>query len=300
MFTTLIVQPIFNLLVLIAAILPGHNFGLAIILFTIVVRLLMWPLVKKQLHHAKAMRQLQPEIKKIKQAAGGNRQAESRLVMELYKERQINPFASIGILIVQVPILIGLYVGLRRIITNPHELVTFSYPALHHLAWVKSLTADIHHFDATLFGQIDLTRPALHKGVVYWPAMIIVAGSAIAQYFQSKQLMPQPKDARGLKSILSEAGQGRSADQQEVNAAVGRATLFLIPGVIFLVSLGLAAAMPLYWLTSATIAIIQQAKILKEDVQEAEVIVSSIESKGSGERKKVKASVRKRKVRRRR
>jgi YidC/Oxa1 family membrane protein insertase len=47
MFETLIVQPIFNLLVLIYALIPGHNFGLAIILFTILVRLLMWPLVKK-------------------------------------------------------------------------------------------------------------------------------------------------------------------------------------------------------------------------------------------------------------
>ncbi len=66
MFTTLIVQPIFNLLVFIYAILPGHNFGLALIIFTIIIRLLMWPLVKKQLHQARAMRELQPEIKKIK------------------------------------------------------------------------------------------------------------------------------------------------------------------------------------------------------------------------------------------
>ena len=60
MFTTFIVQPIFNLLVLIYALLPGHNFGLAIIIFTIIIRLLMWPLVKKQLHHAKAIRELGP------------------------------------------------------------------------------------------------------------------------------------------------------------------------------------------------------------------------------------------------
>lgn len=91
MFTDLIVQPIFNLLVLIYALLPGHNFGLAIILFTVIVRLLMWPLVKKQLHHAKAMRQLQPELKKIKQQTKGDRQKESMMVMQLYKERQINP-----------------------------------------------------------------------------------------------------------------------------------------------------------------------------------------------------------------
>src|SRR5580765_5618389 len=98
MFTTLIVQPIFNLLVLIYAILPGHNFGLAIILFTILVRLLLWPLVKKQLHQAKVMRQIQPELKRIKAATKGDRQKESLMMMELYKERGINPFGSIGVL----------------------------------------------------------------------------------------------------------------------------------------------------------------------------------------------------------
>src|SRR5690242_14255464 len=111
MFTTLIVQPIFNLLVLIYALLPGHNFGLSIILFTIVVRLLMWPLVKKQLHQVKVMRQIQPELKRIKAAAKGNRQQESLMMMELYKERGISPFGTIGVLLLQLPILIGLYLG---------------------------------------------------------------------------------------------------------------------------------------------------------------------------------------------
>ena len=74
MFTTFIVQPIFNLLVLVYALLPGHNFGLSLIIFTILIRLLLWPLVRKQLHQAKAMRELQPEIKKIKAASKGNRQ----------------------------------------------------------------------------------------------------------------------------------------------------------------------------------------------------------------------------------
>src|SRR3954470_15189836 len=126
MFTTIIVQPIFNLLVLIYALIPGHNFGLAIIIFTILVRILMWPLVKKQLHHARAIRELQPELKKIKAATKGDRQKESKLTMELYKERQINPFASLGVVLVQVPILIGLYIGLRKIIDHPQQLIDFS------------------------------------------------------------------------------------------------------------------------------------------------------------------------------
>ena len=146
-FTTIIVQPIFNLLVLIYSILPGHNFGLAIILFTILVRLLMWPLVKKQLHHARAMRELAPELKKIKKAAGGDRQKESQLTMELYKEKEINPFASLGLVILQIPIFIGLYSGLHRIVKDPNTIITFSYPFMHHLSWLKALAADIHRFD---------------------------------------------------------------------------------------------------------------------------------------------------------
>src|SRR5215469_5705059 len=101
MFTTFIVQPIFNLLVLIYALLPGHNFGLALIIFTVIIRLLLWPLVKKQLHQAKAMRELQPEMKRIKAESKGNRQKESLMLMELYKERGINPLGTFPILIVQ-------------------------------------------------------------------------------------------------------------------------------------------------------------------------------------------------------
>ncbi|MGH7239377.1 MAG: YidC/Oxa1 family membrane protein insertase, partial [Candidatus Saccharimonadales bacterium] len=84
-FDLIIVQPIFNLLVLIYSLIPGHNFGLAIIIFTIIIRLLLWPLVRKQLHQTKVMRELQPKIKEIKARTKGNRQEESRLTTELYK-----------------------------------------------------------------------------------------------------------------------------------------------------------------------------------------------------------------------
>src|SRR5579884_2213958 len=152
MFTTLIVKPIFNLLVLIYAILPGHNFGLALIIFTIIVRLLLWPVLRKQLHHAKAMRSLQPEIKKVKQAAKGNRQKESQMLMELYKEKGINPFSTFPTLIIQLIILIGLYSGLRKLLADPHTLVNFAYPGLQHLSWMRSVAHNIHRFDNSLLG----------------------------------------------------------------------------------------------------------------------------------------------------
>jgi YidC/Oxa1 family membrane protein insertase len=272
MFTHFIVQPLFNFLVFIYAILPGHNFGLALIIFTILIRLLLWPVVKKQLHQARAMRKLQPELKRIKQATKGDRARESQMLMELYKERGINPFGTFPILIIQLIILIGLYSGLRRIINDPHSLLTFSYGWVHNLGWMQTLSHNIHQFDNTLLGAVDLGRAALGKGGVYWPAMIIVLGSAIAQYFQAKQLMPQEKDQRGLREILKSAGAGQQADQSEVNAAVGRSTRFFIPVMIFLFTVNIASALSLYWLVSGLVAFIQQSIVLNRDEAEMEVL----------------------------
>lgn len=275
MFTTIIVQPIFNFLVLIYALLPGHNFGLAIIIFTVLIRILMWPLVKKQLNHAKAMRELAPEIKRIKEAAKGDRQKESALTMELYKEREINPFASLGIVLVQLPILLGLYSGLNRIIHDPNQIVSFSYPALHNLSWMQELSHNIHKFDDSLLGIVDLTKTALGSHGIYWAGMVIAVASSVAQFYQSRQLMPKSDEARSLRKILSEAGQGKAADQTEVNAAVGRSTIFLIPGLVFIFAIRLALALPLYWLASSVVAIFQQSRVLREDAAEADASINS-------------------------
>lgn len=276
MFTTLIVQPIFNLLVLVYALLPGHNFGLSLIIFTIIIRLLLWPLVKKQLHQATVMRKLQPELKKIKAATKGNRAKESAMLMELYKERGINPIGTLPILIVQLIILIGLYSGLRKVIDDPHALVNFAYPTLQQLPWIQQLSHNIHLFDNTLFNVVNLSRAAIDAGGgVYIPAMLLVLGSAVAQYYQSKQLMPQSDDQRSLRAILKQAGEGKQADQSEVNAAVGRSTRFLLPVFIFVFTVKLASALSLYWFVGGIVAFIQQSIVLKRDETEMEAIADA-------------------------
>lgn len=279
MFTTLIVQPVFNLLVFIYALLPGHNFGVVIVIFTILVRLAMWPLVKKQLHHAKAMRELQPELKRIKKEAKGDRTKESTMVMALYKEKEINPFASVGLLLVQLPIFLSLYSVLNRIIKDPHSLVDFTYPAIHNLGAIKDLAVDITRFDASLVGLIDLTRPAVGPEGFYFPAFLLVAGSAITQYYQSKQLMPTDENSRKLRDILKDAGSGKQADQSEVNSAIGRSTKFLIPAMIFIFTIGLPAALSLYWFTSGLVALIQQNRVLGKDEEELEALADKPSAK---------------------
>lgn len=270
MFDTLIVQPIFNLLVLIYAVLPGHNFGLAIIIFTVVVRLLMWPLVKKQLHQVKLMRKIQPELKRIKKAAKGDKRQESVLMMELYKERGISPFGQIGVLLVQIPILLGLFLGLQRVLKDPQELVSFAYGPLQNLSWLKELGSNIHLFDESLFGLVDLTKAAWGADGFYMPALLIVIASAIAQFFQSKQLVPNDKDARGLRAILRDAKKGKQADQSEINASMARSTTYLLPALVLIFTIHLPAALSLYWLVSGLVAVVQQGIILRADTEEME------------------------------
>lgn len=272
MFETLIVQPLFNLLVLIYALLPGHNFGLALIVFTIVIRILMWPLLKKQLHHARAIRKLQPELKKIKLATKGDKQKESQMVMELYKERQISPFGSLGLIIIQFIILIGLYSGLRKVVDNPEAIKDLTYGWIANLSWMKELYTDFSKFDETLFGFVDLARPAIGPAGFYLFGFLLVIGSAVVQFFQSSQLMPKDKEARSLRSILKEAGTGKQAEQGEINAAIGQNTRYIIPFMILFFTVSLPSALNLYWLTGGLVALWQQSRILNQDEEELEKI----------------------------
>ncbi len=270
MFTTFVVQPIFNLLVFIYGTIPGHNFGIALILFTIVIRLCMWPLVKRQLRQTKVMRTLQPELKRIKKEARGDRQKESLMMMELYKERGVNPFGTIPVLIVQMIVLFGLYAGLLKVIKDPHQIINFAYAPLQHLPWLEHLSHNIKAFDNSLFGLVDLSRPALSPKGIYVPALVLVIGSAFIQFMTSRQLMPNDQDARKLRHILKAAGDGQQADQAEVNAAVSRSMQYAIPVMVFLFTVNIAAALSLYWLVGGIVAYIQQSVALREDETDLE------------------------------
>lgn len=270
MFETFIVQPIFNLLALIYAIIPGHDFGLSVIIFTIVIRLLLWPLLRKQLHQTKVMRDLQPEIKKIRERTKGDKQKEAQLLMELYKERGVSPFGSIGLLFVQIPILLGLFQGLRRLSENKDTILDLAYPWVQNLGWLKEVKADLSNFDETLSGLIDLTRSGFGELGVYWPVIVLAAVAGILQYYQSKQLMPKPKDARGLRDILRSEASGQKADQAEINAAVGRGARYVFPVITFVFASSVPGALALYWATGSAVALIQQRSILEGDVEEME------------------------------
>lgn len=266
MFTTLIVQPIFNVLSLIYALIPGHDFGVAIILFTLVARFALFPMVKKQLKNTKAMRELQPELKKIKESSKGNKQQESLMMMELYKEKEIKPLSQIGLMVLQVIVFLALFSGLNRVVKNPQQIVDFSYPAVQNTSWMKEVSKDINNFDQQFLGKIDLTRAAVDEGKdFYLPAFFLVLGSAIVQFLQIKQTLPSSKDGRKLRDILKDAGNGSQADTSEINAAMGRNFAYFMPFLIFILTIGFPAALALYWFVGGLIAYAQQSYLLQQD-----------------------------------
>ncbi|HRK40557.1 MAG TPA: YidC/Oxa1 family membrane protein insertase [Candidatus Saccharibacteria bacterium] len=273
LFDTLIVQPIFNLLVLIYGLLPGHDFGISLILFTILVRLLMWPLVKKQLHQTKLIRALQPELKKIKAKAKGNRQLEAQLMMELYRERGVKPFSSFGLLFLQLPIFIALYRVIQIITTERDKIALFTYQPIEQLKPIADIVnSTTHQFDESLLGVVNLTKSGISAEGIYLPIIIIAALAAVLQYIQSRQITPRPDSNKKLRDIFRESAAGKQVDQSEMSTLMSNRMIVIFPFLTFVIGLYLPGALVLYFAVSSAVAVIQQHILLNQDVEEMEAV----------------------------
>lgn len=273
LFDTIVVQPIFNLLVAIYGLIPGGDFGIALIIFTIIVRLVMWPLVKKQLHQTKVMRSIQPELKKIKAKAKGDRQLEGRLMMELYRERGVNPFGSIGLLLIQLPIFIALFRVIQIITEEREKISAYTYGFLEQLQPIASIINDPRHeFNETLLGFLDLTAKAIDGNQIYWPLILLSAIAAFLQYIQAKQVTPEPTSEKRLRDMFSASAKGQEVDQAEVSALMSRRMIVLFPVLTFVVAIYFPGALVLYYAVTSGVAVIQQHVVLSKDVEEMEVL----------------------------
>lgn len=270
MFDTLIIKPIFNMLLGIYSLIPGGDFGIAVIIFTIVVRFLMWPLIKKQLHQTKAMRKMQPELVKIKQASKGNRQLEAMQMMELYKKHDISPFRSIGILLIQLPIFIALFRSIQIITAHGSEIEKYTYEFIKGVEPIKRLLEDPNSLNEKLFGIVDLTQQAIMSNPTRFNIFLLLLAilSAITQYIMSKQTMPQDKPKRTLKEIMSDAADGKQPDQNEMNAVMMNNMSKFLPIMMLFIMVYLPGALVLYYTVSNLIAVAQQGYILRGDAEE--------------------------------
>lgn len=278
-FEIIIVQPIFNLLIGLYSIIPGGDFGLSIIIFTILVRFALYPLLKKQLHQTKMMKKLAPELKKIKARNKGNKQAEGAAMMELYKVHGVKPLRQVGILIIQLPIFIALYQVIRIFTEHRDQIDSFTYGFMKNLGPVHRLIQHPDQFHEKLFGFVDLTTSAFRNGNFDLFLIVLALVASLAQYFMSKQLMPKSDSKRKLREILSDAANGKSADQSEINGAMMSKMTFVLPVFMFFIMVSLPGALALYYATSNIVAVLQQFHLLREDEEEMEAMVDKAEPK---------------------
>lgn len=272
LFDVIIVQPILNLLMAIYAIVPGGDFGISIIIFTVIIRFLLWPLVKKQLHQTKAMRKMQPELQKLQAKYKNDKQAQGLAMMELYKKHNISPFGSIGVLLIQLPILIGIYRVVQIFAMHRDELGKFTYGFMENIPVVKELIANPDNFNQNFLGFIDLTQHAISENGVVIGLLVLALLASLLQFLLSKQMSPNANNNKRLRDVLAEAGQGKEADQAEVNAIVMRKMMKFMPVMLFFVMISLPGALALYMATGNAVAFVQNKIILGKDKEEMEQI----------------------------
>jgi len=120
-------NPVLNVLIALSHILGG-SFGLAIIVLTVIIRLISWPLTKRQLKSTKAMQDMQPKIQELQRKYGKNQQKLQQEMMKLYKEAGVNPLGCLWPMLVQLPIWIALYQAIMgALATTPENLLDLAH-----------------------------------------------------------------------------------------------------------------------------------------------------------------------------
>ena len=276
MFDTIVVKPIFNALMFIYSLVPGGDFGVAIIVFTILIRFAMYPLVKAQLHQTKMMRKMQPELKKIKALANGNKQVEAQQQMELYKRYGINPFRSILILIVQLPIFIGLYQVIQVVTLHRDRVGQFMYEPLKQIDAIKEVITHPEQFNHTMLGFIDLTKTAISSQGIDIVLVALAVISAATQYIMTKQTLPTNKTSKRFRDVMKDAASGKESDPSEVSAAMMGNMVKFMPVMMFFIMISLPGALALYYTTSNLVAVAQQHYLLQKDSEELDEIADEI------------------------
>lgn len=275
-FDTLIAQPIFNLLIGLYSIIPGGDFGISLIIFTVFVRMLLFPLVKRQLHQTQAMKKLQPELVRIKAKAKGNKQLESMQMMELYKKNGINPFRSIGILVIQLPIFIALYQVIQIFTLHRDQISKYTYDFMENIGPIRHLIDHPDQFNEKLLGVVDLTKTAFSNGGVDIVLVILAVVAAGTQYVMSKQTMPQVENKKRLRDVMAEAADGKQSNQSEMNAIVMGKMVKILPFFMFFIMISVPGALALYYAVSNLVAVAQQSYLLRQDVDELEEIADEV------------------------
>lgn len=218
-------RPLYNGLVFLTGILPFHDFGLAIVVLTIVVRLILFPFSHRSTMAQAKMKQIEPEVSKIKEKFKDNKEEQTRQIMSLYREHGISPFSGFLMLLIQFPVFIALYMLLKQGVEANYTLLYsfINFP---------------QNINTVFLGLVDVSKASY----------VISFLAALSQFFQVKLSMPS------VKKISS----GPRSFKDELQKNMGIQMKYIMPVFIFFIAQRFPSGLALYWTTSNVFAIFHE------------------------------------------
>ena len=206
MYHEIIFRPLYNGLVGIMDLIPWIDLGIAVVIFTVIVKLILFPLSKASLLTQVKMKDIEPEANKIKAQYAGDRQTQALKVMELYKAKGVKPFSGILLLIIQLPILLALISVFYKIIPTINPDFLYSFVSMPDIS-------DKINF----LGLIDLTKKSLILSLI----------TAIIQYFQLHYSL-------ATRQTPAQANAPKGTDfASQLSGSMGKQMKYLLPLIAF-------------------------------------------------------------------
>lgn len=229
-FSATIFDPLYNLLIFLVSVLPGANVGLAVIVLTLIVKFILFPLSKKATEANMKMKEIQPEVKALQEKHKDNREQAAMEMLALYRDKKINPFSGLVVLFIQIPIILGLYwVFLRA-----------GWPSINTDILYSFVTAP--ETVSIYFLGIDVTMRSV--------LLALIVG--ITQYYQVKIAMPD----------IAPAKQGATPNfKEDLARSMQLQMRYVLPVIIAVIAYTLSSAISLYWITNNLFMIWQELTI---------------------------------------
>jgi YidC/Oxa1 family membrane protein insertase len=219
-FYTTIYQPLFNLMVFIYNTIPYADLGVAVILLTVLIKIALFPLGIKATKSQKEMNDIQPEIKKIQKKYKDDKEKQAKKILEIYKEKKVNPFSGIFVLLIQLPILISLFQIFRKGVGE------------EEMSQLYSFVSNPGVIDTTFLNIVDISSPNSFLA-------ILAAGG---QYYQMK---------------ISTQSAKKKGEQSDTAKMIQTQMLYFLPVFTFIILLTIPSAVGLYWIVTAIFSILQ-------------------------------------------
>lgn len=262
----ILVWPIVNLLVAFYRLfetlgVPGA-LGFAIIMLTIFIRLLLYPLMHAQLASAQKLAKLKPHMDELSKKHKDNKDALRQAQLALYKEHNINPAAGCLPLLIQLPVLFALYGVFNQLLSNGNtEAFVNNVNQVVYAPWLKLTSLSLDFFGVNLG-----VKPSQWQTAGMWLLAVPVI-TAVLQWYQTKTMMPSAAKADTGKNLQSQKTKGKDGKEEknpeDTAMEMQKQMALLTPLMIGYFSLQFPVGLALYWNVFGIFGIIQQNLIKK-------------------------------------